>query len=128
MSLSSVMYLAKQYTNGARILAEWLGDGCVSVDRGVAQMRADICLSCPLNKPGFNIPKSVLDAIQEHAEFKLKMGMKVDGEETLQTCKACRCFLPLKVWVTKDKLLKYASKEELEKYDPRCWVTNNAIE
>lgn len=121
-------HLAAQYADGIRILSDWLGDGAVAVDQPTAQKRADICLSCPLNKPGFRVTEAVAAAIKEQVEMKNKMAMHVDCEHELHTCRGCLCHLPLKIWLPKERLLKYATPEELGKYDPRCWVTNNAIE
>lgn len=118
----NLVHLAKQYADGIRILRDWLGDDYAHVEKEEAQRRADICRKCDKNTLGWKAPEAVAEAIREQAELRLKMDMKVDGESDIMTCKVCKCHLPLKIWLPKDKLLRYSTPKDVAKYDDKCWL------
>lgn len=86
---------------GARVLAEWLGDGGIPVDRQLAQGRIDACNRCLHNKPtdARSITKTVAEAIIEQEEARNELAMFLHGEGLAGTCEVCGCYLKLKAWV-----------------------------
>ncbi len=108
----------KNTAQGARILAEWLGDGGTPVDRRFAQDRIDICLRCIHNKPtkADSIEKSVAEAIIEQEQIRHDMAMVLYGEGNAGTCDVCGCYLKLKVWVP----LSYLGGGKMP---DNCWIS-----
>lgn len=110
---------------GAAILAEWLGAKGEPVTAHLAEKRAKICLNCPKNKPGNwwdrNVKDPIANAIRRHVGVKNKLGLTVEREALLGTCKVCGCNLPLAVWVPVVHILHQSPPEELAKFPGWCW-------
>ncbi|MCX6421052.1 MAG: hypothetical protein NT180_01605 [Actinobacteria bacterium] len=108
----------RQTAQGARILAEWLGDGGTPVDRRQAQDRIDTCNRCIHNKPtdARSITKTVAEAILEQEQARNDLAMFLQGEGLAGTCDVCGCYLKLKVWVP----LSYLGKTEMP---DNCWIS-----
>ena len=108
----------RQTAQGARILAEWLGDGGVPVERQRAQDRIDTCNRCLHNKPtdARSITKTVAEAIIEQEEARNEMAMFLHGEGLAGTCDVCGCYLKLKVWVP----LNYLGDQKMP---DNCWIS-----
>jgi hypothetical protein len=109
----------RQTAQGARILAEWLGDGGTPVDRRQAQDRIDTCNRCIHNKPtdARSVTKTVAEAILEQEQARNDMAMFLQGEGLAGTCEVCGCYLKLKVWVP----LSYLGKTEMP---DNCWISH----
>jgi hypothetical protein len=113
---------AKQFTEGATILAAWLGGGGETVPIQMAQKRADICLKCPLNKPLSVVNETIAKAIKAQLEIKSKLNLRVNGEKSLRSCEACGCVTKLKIWVPLQRIKP--DPDELEKFHQDCWLRN----
>ncbi|NBW31960.1 MAG: hypothetical protein EBR48_04900 [bacterium] len=124
-SLSQVVARAvervKRTASGARILAEWLGEGGKPVDRTVAQDRIDVCLRCVHNKPtqAASIEKTVAEAIIEQEQVRNDMSMILYGEGNAGTCDVCGCYLKLKVWVP----IKHLDSSGMP---DSCWISRES--
>lgn len=116
---------AKRYKEGAETLRDWLLGGAEIVDKGVAQNRASVCLSCPLNQDGLKIAETVSAQIRKQVELKKHLQLRVNGEKQLKTCAACLCPLRLKVWIPLALVLP--DDEEKSKLDARCWLLNEKL-
>ena len=116
---------AKKLANGASVIREWLGSGGVTTDIADAQRRADICIACPHNQPS-RLPIGVIaGAVKRHLEVKNKLGLRVKGEKSLETCEICGCANRLKVWLPRDLLRAQASDKEISDFSGvsgNCWV------
>lgn len=108
----------RETAQGARILAEWLGDGGVPVERQLAQDRIDTCNRCLHNKPtdARSITKTVAEAILEQEQARNDMVMFLHGEGLAGTCDVCGCYLKLKVWVP----LSYIGDRKMP---DNCWIS-----
>ena len=118
--LMNLLERAKTMVNGASTLALWLGSGGMCVSQETAQKRTDICLVCPMNQEGNQITESVAQAIKEQVELKNHLGLKTQGIKSLKSCKACDCFLPLKIFVPLERILP--NEDEKSKLHPACWL------
>lgn len=118
--------------NGAKTLLDWGEAGFVPVEQSVAQARSDVCAKsfdgnpCPHNqKKLIDFTSPAAAAIKSHIESKNQMKLSVDGEQNLNVCMICRCWLPLKVWTPMETLLACTPEKVLndfkEKYPP-CWM------
>lgn len=110
----------QSYTNGLSVLKDWLGDGGECVPQDLAQTRTDICNKCPMNQPGNMLVEGTARAIKEQMKLKNKLGMRTDGIKSLQSCSACSCWLPLKIWVPIDRIRP--TEDERSSFDPNCWL------
>lgn len=109
----------RQDLRGAKVLAEWLGDGAHPVAQEVANRRALACINCPGKYNRLNhrrLENSVAEAIrnQESVRGAVKLATPLDGR--LHSCTECGCYLKLKIWVP----LENQSDQEMPSY---CWVT-----
>lgn len=114
-------------SKGAVILAEWLGNGGQPVAKGIAWRRADLCLTCPKNKPGNwwdKVKDRIADAIRDHLEVKRKLELETPYDKDIGTCEACGCNLPLAVWVPIKHVLNHTSEKELAAFEAICWKRN----
>ena len=117
---------AERVAAGARVLVEWLGEGARPVPIDVAQARANVCLTCPENKPGHRWLKLTADtvrAIAEQMQAKDALKLRVEGEGRLHACAVCLCPLPLKVHVPLGTILAHTSLSTLNAFPAWCWVT-----
>lgn len=116
----------KRIAGGARILADWIGEGLVPVKPEVAQARADICIECPKNTTGnfvvSKITKSIAEAIHEQMRVKHDLGLAVNGEEKLNVCNVCLCVNRLKVWAPLPTILEHTSDEVMAEFPEWCWI------
>jgi hypothetical protein len=71
---------------------------------------------------------SAAEAIMNLMDLKRQIGLRVAGESQLRCCAACGCYLPLKVQMPLDKILKETDDAERAKLDPRCWILNETPE
>lgn len=111
---------------GAKVLAEWLGEGGKPVEQALAESRGQTCINCPLNQPpgtmSRKISKKVAEKILEHVEAKNGLGLRVAGEDRLGTCDACGCHLPLKIFVPIEFIADGTSKKTLKQLHADCWI------
>lgn len=112
---------AQQVADGARTLAEWLGEGAHPALE--SQARADVCKACPLNYRGrWLIPDALAASIKRIAEIKSNMALTVEGEAELGWCEACNCNLALKVHVPLSTILNHTPDATLDKFPGWCWL------
>jgi len=113
---------AQKLAHGAATLAEWIGDGGHTVDRELAQGRADICLKCPKHNNNFSWAEPVANAIKRQMELKNHLMLRVNGERQLHVCGVCECPMRLKIWLPLRRVLP--ELHEINDYDPSCWLLN----
>lgn len=111
---------AKQYAEGAAVIADWLGAGGDTVEPDQAQRRANICLTCPLNRVEGIVAPVIAEEIRRQLEIKHKLNLHVGGETGLKGCAACGCETRLKIWVPLDRIKPEG--DEIEKFDEHCWL------
>lgn len=111
---------AEKYKIGIATLKLWLGEGAKTVDKELAQKRADVCLKCPLNKRDWAITESIANAVKEQVEIKNKLDLHVIGERELHTCAGCGCCNSLKIWIPIRNILP--EPEERANFHENCWL------
>lgn len=109
----------KNIPHGAKVIAEWLGDGGQVCDPAEAQRRADICLECAHNKQGLTLTQEVAKAVKLYLGVKNKLRLRVKGEKRLGACAVCTCQLRLLVHEPIDKVR--AAIQPGENYPAFCW-------
>lgn len=83
-----------------------------------ANRRANICAACPLNTSiglGCKGCRGLLKRVAEAVKNR-----RVDAQDQIDTCAACGCYLPLKVHVPLDAIIKAESRKRLP-YHEGCW-------
>lgn len=111
---------ARRLTNGAQILADWIGDGGHVVDRELAQKRADICLTCPKHRVGWGLAEMAASVIKQQVELKNHLQIRVDGEKKLHVCEICGCAMALKIHLPIGRIR--LQDEEKRLYPDTCWL------
>lgn len=114
----------KSDASGLAIIKDWLGAGGIPVHPLVADRRAKVCASCPLNvSPNWwsRIKHKIADEIKKQIEFKNRIGLKVDCEESIHMCKACGCCNRLSVWTPIIHIAHHTTTEKLAEFDKDCW-------
>ncbi|HEU4344047.1 MAG TPA: hypothetical protein VFU31_21030 [Candidatus Binatia bacterium] len=124
-SASHIVRSARHAAVGSKIIIDWLGSGGQPVAQELAQARADVCLQCPKNQEGHFVAKLtafVAKAIHDQRREKLRMGLRVNGEDRIHTCSVCSCHLPLKLFVPYDVIAARTLESEWKEFPDFCWV------
>lgn len=106
-------------------LTHWLVEGTEPVSAQLAEARARICRTCPLNMDeGLYEDVVGLAAAMVQVAFEIKHRRKltVEGEEKLHICDACGCDLKLKVHAPASVLFVDGTPGYFEKLAPMCWI------
>ena len=109
----------KHYSNGSRILWDWLGEGGKVVDQETAQRRANVCLQCVHNQKGAILPKAVAWAVHEQLQIKNELNLNVEGQKELGTCEICTCENKLKIW---REIEKIRAEKGDDLFPGHCWI------
>jgi hypothetical protein len=107
------------------VLTSWLGDGGKPVPTPLAQSRANVCKTCPLNCAGkwWESAKHIIaDEIKRQLELKHDMRIGISDEDDLYMCKGCGCCLRLKIHVPIKHIVEHSSEETMNKYPAHCWI------
>lgn len=110
---------------GAETLLDWLGHGAIPVETELAYRRALICANCRLNekiKWYEFIKTGVAKAIIMQERLRNGAGLSTIYDEKLGSCRACKCYLKLKVWVPLSHIEDNLDRAQVKKLDPDCWV------
>jgi len=111
---------------GAKLLADWLGQGGKPVPKAEAEGRAGICATCPKNDIAmhwteyFTVPASAI--IKKQLSVRSDLSLETTHDAELGVCAACSCPLKLKVWTPLEHILKFLTPEVKADLDPRCWI------
>lgn len=118
--------VVEAYHRGAKTLASWVGEGAHPVAADIANHRAGVCVACPLNQPDDNwlsrLAVAVSSTVRAALQLKTQMNLRTDQDNDLFVCTACRCPLPLKVWVPMETILAEMDNETFESLHPKCWI------
>lgn len=123
-SPSHLLRSAVALAAGANILKDWLGEGSIPVAQELAQKRADICIACPENQESHGIMKwttAIANAVHQQRREKLRMALRVNGEEKLFGCRICLCHNPLAIWVPMSVIQERTSEETFADFPSNCW-------
>lgn len=111
---------------GAEAIFEFLGPDASPVEQSVAEARADLCLSCPLNGPAKGwiqtVAKGVAVATKEYFRIKDNLKLETSLDRNLGICKACWCPIKLKVWMPIGHIIDNTAEEMLEDFHEDCWI------
>lgn len=112
-------------------LEDWLGAGGVAVSVAQATQRAMVCADCKNGNQlaGWRdfLTVSGADALRKYLAWKNQKALSTPLDGQLGVCKACKCYLPLKVWTPLEHIAGTMKKEHwdaLLKLNPVCWIRN----
>lgn len=109
-------------------LLDWLGKGGVPVPHELAEKRAAICVSCPLNvEPGWwyrHIEDPIAKAIIKTLQLKHSMKITTSHDENLAMCRACGCVNLLHVHAPLLHILQHTKMHTMQRFDDKCWIKN----
>ena len=125
--------IGRKLYGGAQIMRDWLGDGLRTVEKKVAQNRADVCTGrlsgkrCAYNtRQGISeLTGPIADFIKAQIQRKTELHLSVENETDLETCSICLCVLRLKIWTPLDIILARTPERglaEFKKKAPWCWL------
>ncbi len=112
---------------GVQTLREWLGEDGITVERELAQQRAEVCKKCPHNTEGNALLGAAAEAVKRHVEFKNKVLLRVDGEKSLGLCDICGCYLKTKIWIPINLIRRHMPAGEWEKFPSPCFQRDEKI-
>ena len=124
--ISAAAEKAKKVWQGVKTLNEWIDSDVPAVDPQLAQRRAEVCCSCPLNGKGgfeewFTKPAAAAITLQLQKVSQRKLFTTVDSQ--LNVCTACLCPLKLKVHTPLEFIKAHMGEETLRALDKSCWIT-----
>ena len=116
--------------SGVQLLYEWLGEGAETVPAEQSEMRAAVCVQCPLNQPGdwtrhFTGPIS--ERIRITLEVRKEMKIETKFDDKLGVCSACACPLKLKVHVPMEFILAHQLEVVKTALAENCWMRTEAV-
>lgn len=111
--------------NALPLLADWLGSN-EPMSQHTAEMRAAICVECPLNmSPNWwekHVDEPIAQTIKSQLELKNRMEMKTSQDDSLHMCRVCGCCNRLKVWTPIRHIQEHMPAGQLENYPHTCWI------
>lgn len=116
---------AKKLGAGVRVLIDWVGSGGKPVGLQLATDRARVCVACSKNrKSNWSewAKDKIAESIKAQLEIKGQMRMNTPFDDSLMTCDACLCWLPLKVHTPLGFILSHQSEAVRTALDPSCWI------
>lgn len=115
----------KRVSGGVKLVMDWLGSDLKPVPKEDANARALVCTTCPLNgEPNFIEKLSAIAAktVKDTLAIRHDLDLSTDYDKDLHTCKACGCFLKLKVFSNLEHILANTSEQDLKALDKGCWI------
>lgn len=109
---------------GIKLWIEFFGDGR-PVEKEVAEKRASVCVTCPLNMKGNILERFNAAAGREILAIFNAMNdldLKTSQDKDLFVCHLCSCPLRSKVFVPLDMVKKHMVKETMESLPDYCWI------
>lgn len=124
--LSAVARKVKKVWQGVKTLNDWIESNKPAVPPEQSEMRANVCVSCPLNGSGgleewFTKPAAAAIKVQFSKLSERKLSTTVDDK--LNVCSACLCPLKLKVHTPLEFISPHMSQEVRNALNPACWIT-----
>jgi hypothetical protein len=116
---------AKNIAAGVSLLLDWIGPTAKAVPHELAEQRASICATCPLNGRGGLLEyftSAAAEKIRTQLAIRTDLKLSTSFDSQLGTCTACSCWLQLKCHVPIEFVLAHTSNEVKAALDPRCWV------
>lgn len=110
---------------GVGLLVDWLGSGMVPVEQGLANARAEVCISCQFNqKPDalqavYGVVANGLHLLMEARE---QMKLSTPFDERLFTCGLCSCDLKLKSWAPIKHIKSNTPESVFNSLPDWCWI------
>ena len=111
---------------GAKVQAQWLGDGGHPVDPQLAVKRAKVCTKCDLNKPSniwLGLDRHAANSLKKLIEIKEGMKLETTQDHKLHSCQACNCVLHFKIWAPLKHILHNLNDSDRRKLWTDCWIT-----
>jgi hypothetical protein len=117
---------------GTRAIAETISripSGTAFTSRAVADVRASVCASCPMNvkrrrktccsgDPSLNALRIVIRLAN-----RMNLRMSTDSDAALNTCNVCGCELRAKVWCSEEVIKATEDPGSLALLPEYCWVS-----
>jgi len=124
-SLISAVGGAKHVVAGVGVLIDWLGSGAMPVTAEIANARAVVCTTCPLNKDGdimaiFTEP--IANKLRTQLAMRHDLNLTTPQDPELKICSACHCPLKLKVFTPASHIQAHLSDSVKTALDPHCWI------
>lgn len=108
--------------SGAGTIIDWLGSGGQPVAKELAEQRASVCVTCPMNQDGDWFIEKASQLIKAQIGMKNDLSLKTSVDDKLYTCKVCLCPLPLKVWAPLDTVRAHMKDEVRKELPDFCWI------
>lgn len=116
---------------GTKAIAETIAripSGTAFTSRAIADVRASICASCPMNKkrktkrccagdPGLNALRLVI-----RLASRVNLHMHTPSDDALNICNVCGCELKAKVWCSEGVIKATEDPGSLAFLPKECWV------
>lgn len=131
MILNALIERLRGDIEGAKLLADWLGEGGHPVSQMRADHRAYACNHgnkdhpCPYNTaPNWwdKFKSAIATTIRAELELKNHLELKAQEEDRLAMCSVCGCCLKLKVWTPLNHIKAHTPAETIGRAPVYCWM------
>ena len=121
----NILQKVQAVAGGAETLIDWIKSGDEAVPVALANKRSEICVKCPMNKPGgfeafFTVP--IANAIHAAMQKRLDLKLTTENDDKLHVCEACLCPLPLKIWMPLERILAKMKPSVQAALHSDCWI------
>lgn len=122
----SVRYI----TEGALAWAEFFGPEGKPVSQELANQRALVCASCPLNRTAHGwidtITKAAAKATKAYFLIRSALKLSTPNDRHLGVCDACWCPIKLKIHMPHQYIMEHTREEVLAELHKDCWITKES--
>ena len=112
----------KRAAQGTAVVLDWLTSGGSPVAQELADKRASICASCPVNVEGSWYTVAPAQIIKSTLEARKDLKLETPCDAQLKSCDVCKCLMRLKVWTPLEFILKRTKPEIMAEFPDWCWI------
>lgn len=112
----------KRAAQGTAVVIDWLTSGGNPVSQELANKRASVCVTCPMNVDGAWYTTAPAELIRKTLEARKDLKLETPHDAALKSCNVCRCLMRLKVWTPLEFILSKTKPEVIAEFPNFCWI------
>lgn len=123
--LGRVAGVVRNVAQGGFALVKWIASGAEAVPQELANKRAEVCTTCPMNDNTdlaaiFTVPAQ--NAIRFELNKRREWKLATPFDDRLHVCSACNCPIKLKLHMPIERIIKDMPKASFQNLESFCWI------
>jgi hypothetical protein len=115
----------KTAARGTAVILDWLTSGGAPVSQELANKRAEICVSCPMNVQGAWFTVAPAELIRDTLEARKDLKLETLHDDKLKSCDVCKCLMRLKVWCPLSHIVGQTPQDIMAEFPKHCWISKH---